>query len=38
MDSDEEGRAVLSELDLTKWQPVQQAELDKMVELMQMEL
>jgi ABC-type phosphate/phosphonate transport system substrate-binding protein len=35
MDSDEEGRAVLSELNLAKWQPVQQAELDKMVELMQ---
>jgi ABC-type phosphate/phosphonate transport system substrate-binding protein len=38
MDSDEEGRAVLKELDITKWQPVQQAELDRMADLMAMDL
>jgi phosphonate transport system substrate-binding protein len=34
METDEEGRSVLNELDITKWQPVQQADLDKMAELM----
>jgi ABC-type phosphate/phosphonate transport system substrate-binding protein len=38
MDSDEEGRTVLKELDITKWQPVQQAELDRMTDLMAMDL
>jgi ABC-type phosphate/phosphonate transport system substrate-binding protein len=38
MDSDEEGRTVLKELDIAKWVSVQQAELDKMAELMAMDL
>jgi hypothetical protein len=38
MESDEEGRTVLQELDIAKWEPVQQADLDKMAELMAMEL
>jgi ABC-type phosphate/phosphonate transport system substrate-binding protein len=38
MDGDEEGRTVLKELDITKWVPAQQAELDKMAELMAMKL
>jgi hypothetical protein len=38
MDGDEEGSTVLKELDIAKWVPVQQAELDKMAELMAMDL
>jgi hypothetical protein len=38
MDGDDEGRTVLKELDIAKWMPAQQAELDKMAELMAMDL